>query len=88
MFNGGKIMKNKRKSLINGIVISSIIFIVIGIYYLIISGIPYQDAPMELLIKYEVNQKVGEICIGFGLGLLMLWIISKIIIMLINRRSK
>lgn len=82
-------MKDKMKSIINGVIISSIIFIIIGLYYLIIeSGIPYQDAPMELLIKYEANQTVGEICLCFGIGLLIFWVILKVIVMLIKKRNR
>lgn len=82
-------MKNKMKSIINGIIISSIIFIIIGSYYLFIeSGIPYQDAPMELLIEYEANQTVGEVCLCFGIGLLIFWVILRVIVMLTNKKTK
>lgn len=82
-------MRDKIKSIVNGIIISSIIFIIIGLYYLIIeSGIPYQDPSMDLIISYRSNQTVGNICLYLGLGLLVFCIILKISMMLINKKNK
>lgn len=81
-------MKDKTKTVVNGIIISSIIFIIIGLYYFIESSIPYQDPPMDLIISYKANQIVGNTCLYIGLGLLVFYIIMRIIIMLINKKNK
>ena len=62
-------MKGKRKmrgikNALNGLIIAGCIMIVMGLYYLIVkAGIPYQNPPLELQIKYAVNEDVGkELC--------------------------
>ncbi len=40
---------------------AGIIMLLIGFWYLIVkAGIPYQDPPLELQIKYAVNMGVGD----------------------------
>lgn len=53
--------------LINSIIFAGIIILLIGLYYFVIkAGIPYQDPPLELQIKYAVNEGIGEILTGKG----------------------
>lgn len=52
---------------INSVIIAGVIILFIGLYYSVIkAGIPYQDPPLELQIKYAVNEGIGEILAGKG----------------------
>lgn len=54
--------------IINSVVIAGVIILFIGLYYSVIkAGIPYQDSPLELQIKYAVNREIGEVLTGKGL---------------------
>lgn len=54
--------------IINSVVIAGVIILFIGLYYSVIkAGIPYQDPPLELQIKYDVNREIGEVLMSKGL---------------------
>ena len=54
--------------MINSVIIAGVIILLIGLYYSIIkAGIPYQDPPLELQIRYAVNSEIGEVLTGRGL---------------------
>ena len=64
-------MKEKiRKALClitNSAILAGGIVLLIGLYYAIIkAGIPYQDPPLELQIRYEVNARIGDILTESG----------------------
>lgn len=47
--------------IINAVILAGVFILFIGLYYEIIkAGIPYQDPPLELQIKYAVNMSIGE----------------------------
>ncbi len=53
--------------IINAILLAGIIILFIGAYYCIIkAGIPYQDSPLELQIKYAINMGIGDILVRVG----------------------
>lgn len=55
------------RQIINAILLAGIIILLIGIYYSAIkAGIPYQDPPLELQIKYAVNAGIGDILVRTG----------------------
>ena len=59
--------KGMIRQMVNSIIFAGIIIFFIGLYYLVIkAGIPYQDPPLELQIKYAVNEGIGEILTGKG----------------------
>lgn len=64
-------MKEKIRSslcwIINSVILAGVIIFFIGWYYEIIkAGIPYQDPPLELQIKYAINMGIGEILVRNG----------------------
>lgn len=64
-------MKEKRYRricwLISSLTLAGVIVFLIGLYYWMIkAGIPYQDPPLELQIKYAVNRGIGETLLGKG----------------------
>ena len=78
--------------IINSVILAGVIIFIIGLYYWIIkAGIPYQDPPFELQIKYAVNMGIGDILVrnGFviavcgGILRVVVWLIGKI-----KKRSK
>lgn len=67
-------------------IFAGLIIFFIGAYYCVIkAGIPYQDPPLQLQIKYAINMGIGDILInvGFivalcgGIFRLILWLIFK-----------
>lgn len=64
-------MKEKTRNtfyqIINSVILAGVILFLIGLYYWIIkSGIPYQDPTIELQIQYTVNMRIGEILLRNG----------------------
>ncbi|MBR1702960.1 MAG: hypothetical protein IJ716_13595 [Lachnospiraceae bacterium] len=61
------------KSILNAITLAGVIVLFIGLFYVVIkAGIPYQDSPLELQIKYAVNMGIGEELtkVGFWIAIL------------------
>lgn len=55
-------LKNIFRQICNAFILSGLIILLIGLYYLVIkAGIPYQDPPLELQIKYAVNMEIGNV---------------------------
>lgn len=60
-------IKNYLCHLLNAVIIAGIIIFFIGLYYCVVkAGIPYQDPPLDLWIRYEVNAKIGDILVTNG----------------------
>ncbi len=74
---------------INALIIAGIIIWFTGLYYSVFkAGIPYQDAPLDLQVQYEINAGIGVVLTGTGfkitifssiirLALGMVWKIKK-----------
>lgn len=78
--------------ILSSVILAGVIIFIIGLYYWIIkAGIPYQDPPLELQIKYAVNMGIGDILVenGFviavcgGIVRFVVWLTGKI-----NKRGK
>ena len=83
-------MKEKTRSilcqLINSVIFAGVIILFIGLYYYMIkAGIPYQDPPLELQIKYAVNMRIGEILTGSGFVIAVCGGVIRLILRLIYR---
>lgn len=77
---------NLLKSILTGLIISGVIVILAGVYYLVIkAGIPYQDPPLELQIQYEVNMGIGEELFKIGLLIAVIGLAGRIIFLLIEK---
>ena len=75
------------KSVLTGFIISGMIIILVGMYYLVIkAGIPYQDPPLELQIKYAVNMGTGEELLRIGGLLFVTGIAGRIVMFLTDRK--
>lgn len=49
------------RRIFDSVILAGIIILFIGLYYDVIkAGIPYQDPPLDLQIKYAVNMGIGE----------------------------
>lgn len=49
------------------LIIAGIIILVIGFYYSVFkAGIPYQDAPIELQIQYDIDYNIGNVLTKIG----------------------
>ena len=76
------------KSILNGIIISGMIILAIGLYYLIIkAGIPYQDPTEELGLQYAINMGIGETLIVNGLLVFILGLVGRIITFVFGRKK-
>ncbi|MCR5249913.1 MAG: hypothetical protein K6E50_04840 [Lachnospiraceae bacterium] len=77
---------NLLKSVMTGLIISGVIVILAGMYYLVVkAGIPYQDAPTELQIRYAVNMGIGEGLFGIGLLIGGVGLVGRIVFLLTDR---
>ena len=73
----------------NSVIMAGIIVLFIGLYYSVIkAGIPYQDPPLELQIKYAVNMGIGETLTGKGFGIAVCGGIVRIILALILKKQQ
>lgn len=60
-------IKNIFRQICNAAILSGLIILLIGLYYQAIkAGIPYQDPPLELQIKYLVNMGIGNVLLKTG----------------------
>lgn len=61
-----KIRNGVRQGL-KAVTTAGIIIWLIGLYYAVVkAGIPYQDPPLDLLIRYQVNSGIGDVLMGTG----------------------
>lgn len=52
---------------IHAVITAGVIIWLVGFYYAVVkAGIPYQDPPLELLIRYEINAGIGDALMGTG----------------------
>lgn len=52
---------------IHAVITAGVIIWLVGFYYAVVkAGIPYQDPPLELLIRYEINARIGDALMGTG----------------------
>lgn len=68
---GEEIMQEKIRYhlrwIINSVILAGVIIFIIGMYYEVVkAGIPYQDPPLELQIKYAINLGIGDILVRNG----------------------
>ena len=74
---------------VNSIIMAGVIVLFIGLYYSVIkAGIPYQDPPLELQIKYAINMEIGETLTGKGFAIAICGGIVRIILALILKTRK
>lgn len=90
---GAKAMKEKARyilcPMINAVIIAGIVIWIIGVYYFMIkSGIPYQDPPLDLWIQYEVDARIGDILMGSGFKIAVCGGMIRFILNLVWKRSQ
>lgn len=74
---------------VNSVIMAGVIVLFIGLYYSVIkAGIPYQDPPLELQIKYAVNMGIGETLIGKGFVIALCGGIIRIFLVLILKKQR
>lgn len=83
-------MKNKMKNLFreisNAVLLSGLIILVIGLYYLVIkAGIPYQDPTVEMQVQYAIHYGIGSILSKTGLILALCGGIARVIAWRVER---
>ncbi|MCI8748130.1 MAG: hypothetical protein HFH67_09720 [Lachnospiraceae bacterium] len=84
-------MKQKIKHIIctsvNSIIIAGIIICFTGLYYSVFkAGIPYQDAPLDLKIQYEINAGIGAVLAGTGFKIIIFSSITRLALRLVWKR--
>lgn len=79
-------IKNIFRQICNAAILSGLIILLIGLYYQAVkAGIPYQDPPLELQIKYAVNMGIGNILLKTGT---IIFLISGIVRLLLLKLLK
>lgn len=85
-------MKEKIRNVLhlitNSIILAGGIILFIGMYYAIIkAGIPYQDPPLELQIRYEINSQIGDILTKSGFIITVFGVVCRLILGLVWRKQ-
>ncbi len=81
-------MKQRIKNIFSGILTAGLINVFIGLFYwVVVGGIPYQDAPLNLQINYTVNMRVGDTLFFMGAVLCFIGILGKIMLYFFRRKS-
>lgn len=77
------------KRIFDSVILAGMIILFIGLCYVVIkAGIPYQDPPLELQIKYAVNMGIGEELTKDGLWLTAFGGVVRILIGLFLKRKE
>ena len=70
------------------VILAGVMILCIGLYYAVIkAGIPYQDPPLELEIKYAVNAGIGDELTKDGFWIALLGCVMRICIGLVLKRK-
>ena len=80
-------IRNVLRLISNSIILAGGIILFIGMYYAIIkAGIPYQDPPLELQIRYEINSQIGDILTKSGFIITVFGVVCRLILGLVWRK--
>ena len=81
-------MRQRIKNFFSGVLTAGIINVLLGLFYwVIVGGIPYQDAPLNLQIEYTANMRVGDTLFFIGALLCFIGIIGKIVLYFFRRKT-
>lgn len=76
------------KHILDSVILAGMIILFIGLCYVVVkAGIPYQDPPLELQIKYAVNMGIGEELTKDGFWIIAFGVVVRVIIGLIWKRK-
>ena len=74
---------------VGAVLLSGAILFLIGLYYAMFkAGIPYQDPPLELQIKYEINMGIGSTLLKTGAPLILAGVIGLIVSIVIRKKKQ
>ena len=77
------------KRILDSVILAGAIILFIGLCYVVVkAGIPYQDPPLELQIKYAVNVGIGEELTKAGFWMLVFGSTVRLLLGLLLRRHK
>ena len=83
-------MKNKMKNLFreisNAVLLTGLIILAIGLYYLVVkAGIPYQDPTVEMQIQYAIDDGIGSVLSKAGFILALCGGIVRVVVWRVGR---
>ncbi len=74
-------------TIMNSVILAGIIILFIGLYYWMIeAGIPYQDPTLEMQIKYDINNGIGELLLGKGFVIAVCGVIVRLLFGLLRKK--
>lgn len=74
---------------IHAVITAGIIIWLVGFYYAVVkAGIPYQDPPLDLLIRYEINAGIGDTLMGTGFWIAVCGGVIQMILAFIGGRRR
>ena len=80
-------MKNLHK-ILGPVMLAGAIMLGIGIYYsFVMAGIPYQDPPLELQMKYAVNAGIGDVLTRIGGGIACATLVVRAVLRVIMKNK-
>jgi len=79
---------NILKKISSSLIISGVVILLIGLYYLMIkAGIPYQDPTTEMQIKYEINMGIGNILSLTGICMTVVFSVIRIVLGMVGKKK-
>ncbi len=79
---------NILKKISSSLIISGVVILLIGLYYLMIkAGIPYQDPTTEMQIKYEINMGIGNILSLTGICMTVVFAVIRIVLGMVGKKK-
>lgn len=79
---------NILKKISSSLIISGVVILLIGLYYLMIkAGIPYQDPTTEMQIKYEINMGIGNILSLTGVCMTFVFAVIRIVLGMVGKKK-
>lgn len=68
------------KKIFLALLFAGLILVFIGLYYMVIkAGIPFQDAPPELQMRYERDMQIGGALVKYGFVVLVAGFAGRIV---------
>ena len=68
------------KKICRALLLAGLIMVLVGLYYMVIkAGIPFQDAPPELQMRYERDMQTGGALVKYGFVVLVIGAAGRVV---------
>ena len=68
------------KIIFRALLLVGLILVFVGLYYMVIkAGLPFQDAPPELQMRYERDMQIGGALVKYGFVVLVIGAVGRVV---------